>query len=380
MKSTELKRTWSLPFSVVVAALATLLVLSLSVTSSNAEDGLLAQEGSVPCLDTNDTLEDLVYCIYDYMPHRFSVDDRDGFDVPTAAELAQWRAVVEQMMNGECDTIDLGQYDWGDDFTVTTFADLENGNTYCVFMETSYEAYPDPIGSRVTHGWGTFIYNPAYLRELNISAPHVKYEAWTDLEATAIFKRTRSRTLLMTGAHRYASDVDSGCQPDRKRSDAAHNVDHMFHAAVAELMEYYDTHNATFHHLQFHGMGTSSCPGVDVYVTHGSATAPVAGDKILELQTNLVYHNPTWTVTVPGHSPACILNGTTNVQGRLINGVATDQVCGTVAAGYSGHFIHIEQHKAYRDANYWFAAVNDTWSVRVYYFPLMASSSIAFTQ
>lgn len=79
-------------------------------------------------------------------------------------------------------------------------------------------------------------------------------------------------------------------------------------------------------------------------------------------------------------TPTCTLNGTANVQGRLLNGAPSDQVCGTVAAGYSGHFIHIEQHKEYRYAGYWFAAVNDTWPVPVYYFPLMANNSIAFTQ
>ncbi|MBC8449580.1 MAG: hypothetical protein H8D78_17675 [Chloroflexi bacterium] len=76
---------------------------------------------------------------------------------------------------------------------------------------------------------------------------------------------------------------------------------------------------------------------------------------------------------MPGESPECNLNGTTNVQGRLLNGVADDQVCGTAASGYSGHFIHIEQHFDYRDAQNWFTAINDTWPVPVTYFPLVTS-------
>ena len=172
----------------------------------------MTQQGSVPCLSSSDTLEDLVYCFYDYVPDRYSKDGRDGFDVPTPEELMQWREVVERMMDGECETIDLSAYDWGGDFTVTTFADVEVGSSYCILMETRYETYPDPAGPRLAHGWGTFIYNPVPLRELSIGAPHVKYEAWTDREAAGIFKRTQSRTLLMNGAHRYASDVDSGCQ------------------------------------------------------------------------------------------------------------------------------------------------------------------------
>jgi hypothetical protein len=42
----------------------------------------------------------------------------DGFDVPTATEMGQWREVVGQMMEGECDTISLSGYGWGSDFTV----------------------------------------------------------------------------------------------------------------------------------------------------------------------------------------------------------------------------------------------------------------------
>lgn len=195
-----------------LASVAVVLLLCLSFVSSVAESSPVTQQGSVPCLSSSDTLEDLVYCFYDYVPDRYSKDGRDGFDVPTPEELMQWREVVERMMDGECETIDLSAYDWGGDFTVTTFADVEVGSSYCILMETRYETYPDPAGPRLAHGWGTFIYNPVPLRELSIGAPHVKYEAWTDREAAGIFKRTQSRTLLMNGAHRYASDVDSGCQ------------------------------------------------------------------------------------------------------------------------------------------------------------------------
>lgn len=192
---------------------------------------------------------------------------------------------------------------------------LPQEGTVCIFMETRYETYPDPAGPRLAHGWGTLVYNPLALRELSIAAPHIKYEAWTDRQAAGIFKRTRSRTLLMNGTHRYASDVSSDCQADGKRSDAAHNTQHMFYATVAGLMEYYDGRGIPFYQLQFHGMGSSSCPGVDVYLTHGSASPPVTGDKVLELRSNLIRYHPTWIANVPGESPECHLNGTTNVGG-----------------------------------------------------------------
>ncbi len=373
MKSIGYKKTWSLILPILAATLASFLVLSLSSAPPAAAISP-APAGSVACLNTSSTLEDLVDCIYDYMPHRYSVDGRDGFDVPTTVEMNQWREVVAQMMDGECDTISLGEYGWGSDFTVTTFTDTQNSNSYCVFMETSYDTYTST--DRVTHGWGTFIYHPTYLQELNISAPHAKYETGTAIEAIGVFKNTRSRTFLMTGDHRYASDVDSSCQSSYKRSDAAHNTNHMFHATIEELVEYYDSHNCNFYHLQFHGM--SSCcgdSGCDVYLSHGSSQSPKTRDKILELRDNLLDHHPGWRIGVPGDG-TCNLNGTKNVQGRLINGVANEQVCGTPATSYSDHFIHIEQCAAYREASDWFPAINDTtWPVCYSYLPIIVKNS-----
>ncbi len=366
MENIDRKKICFLVLPILIAALATFLLLSLTSASSTVATGL-AQAGDVPCLSTSSTIEDLVSCTLGYMPHRYSVDDRDGFTVPTAIEMTQWGEVVEQMMDGGCSAISLSGYEWGNDFTVTTFTDTQNGQAYCVFIETRYDTYP--AGERVTRGWGTFIYNPNYCRELNISAPHAKFETDTGTQAAGIFKNTQSRTFLMTGAHRRANNVLSTCQPTAcegncMESDAAHNTDHMFYATVAELEEYYDSHNTKFYHLQFHGMKSTeppSCPGVDVYMTHGVSATPVAGDKILALKSNLESRHD-WTVTVPGDSPSCNLTGTTNVQGRLLNNVASTEICTTPASSYSGQFIHIEQKSWCRDPDDWVDAINDTWT------------------
>jgi len=324
-----------------------------------------AQVGSVPCSSSSNTLEELTSCILDYMPHRYNGDGgdgRDGFDVPTITETLQWREVVTQMMAGECEAISLSAYDWGSDFAVTLFTDTQDHIPYCVFMETRYETYTTtPVITRVTHGWGTFIYNPAYRRELNISAPHARYETNTGVEAIGIFKNTRSRTFLMTGAHRYASDVDSSCQSAYKRSDAVHNTDHMFYAAIAELVDYYDSRDSGFYHLQFHGMA-SCCDECDVYLSHGSDEAPKAGDRILELRDNLLVYHPGWRIGVSGDG-TCDLNGADNVPGRLLNKVSGDQVCETPASDYSGYFVHIEQCADYRAPDDWFPAIHETWAL-----------------
>jgi cellulose 1,4-beta-cellobiosidase len=65
-------------------------------------------------------------------------------------------------------------------------------------------------------------------------------------------------------------------------------------------------------------------------------------------------------VETPG-TGACSLNATDNTQGRLINGVAASQVCGTAASSYTGRFLHAEQDPGFRTASDWVQAVVDTW-------------------
>lgn len=51
---------------------------------------------------------------------------------------------------------------------------------------------------------------------------------------------------------------------------------------------------------------------------------------------------PAWTSEMPGAS-TCTLTGTTNVEGRLLNGVSPAGVCTTSAKTAPQKFIHIKQ-------------------------------------
>jgi hypothetical protein len=107
-------------------------------------------------------------------------------------------------------------------------------------------------------------------------------------------------------------------------------------------------------------MAADTCPNAEVYLSHGRNVVPAASDKILELRSNVLAGHPTWDVETPG-TGACSLNATDNTQGRLINGVAASQVCGTAASGYTGRFVHVEQDPGFRAAADWVQAVVDTW-------------------
>ncbi|WP_438021403.1 hypothetical protein WMF18_21015 [Sorangium sp. So ce315] len=294
------------------------------------------------------TLEDLTVCIRDQMPRR----DSGSFVVPSFTQVSAWRSVVRAMIRGTCNTVlpsSLSSF-----MRIRSLRDAANGRRYCVLMETGDQ---DEDGF-VDRGTGTFIVDAAARRELNHTAPHPISDMRTETEAVTIFKETRSRSLLVAGTHRDASLVVSDCQSSTMLSDVAHNVANMFHATHLELAAHYGPR--PWWVISWHGMAEDTCPAVDVHLSHGMDVVPVEGDRALALRNNLRAYHPGWRIGVPGRG-MCSLNGTTNVQGRFLNGVPASGVCGSPAARYTGRFVHIEQDPAFRDPDSWIAAVMDTW-------------------
>ncbi|WP_437292233.1 hypothetical protein [Sorangium sp. So ce406] len=313
------------------------------------------------------TLEALVACIRDQMPGRSS----GVFLPPSPTEMEAWRSVVSAMMYGGCDFV-LPPSLWS--FArVRSFRDADNGRPYCLLLETA-----DWNGDGVVdRGFGAFIVDPFAERELSHQVSHPIADAGTEIQAITVFKKTRSRTFLLAGAHRHAIAGGRWFHGHSMSSDVAHNTATMFHSAHAAITSFYGW--KPWWAVQWHGMAENTCESVDVYLSHGVDAAPVAGDKILELRNNLLAHQPTWRIGVPG-SRGCALNATSNVQGRLLNdGASTGWVpggspsgwvpggspsgwsFGRPAAAHARRFVHIEQHPWVRDADRWIAAVLATW-------------------
>ncbi len=166
----------------------------------------------------------------------------------------------------------------------------------------------------------------------------------------------------MAGTHRRANAATSSCQSSFQIADVAHNTNLPFHWIASAMQAEDSTRSVSATTLQFHGMGTSTCAGVDVYLTQGTGTLVMdTAGPLFALKSALASNLPLWQVTVPGDTPSCNLSGGSNVQGRLKNGVLPDQVC-TVAAdasAVSGRFIHIEQKFAFRDPLDWEAVLED---------------------
>jgi hypothetical protein len=343
------------------------------------------------------TLEELVTCIDAQMPQKAS----NGFVAPDHPAVspsveADWQDVVAQMLEGsygsECVSGITLPPSLSDRYQLFSFLDQDNGQSYCVLLEI-LDADGD---GRVGRGWGTFIVNPLATRELSIQVAHPKFDGGTRDQGITVFKGTNSRTFLMAGTHRHANlycselddqaidcapgeyvgldlPADPALRPKYLQADVAHNVDNMFQRTVKEIQDFYgltgrspdQTLLSGFAAIQFHTKG-SSCLGVDVYLTNGLDAVPDPSDLLVALKTNLLTASAgaSWAVTVPGDTPACTLNGTLNVQGRLLNGVDP-----TVSATDStGRFVHVEQDSDAFGASstqYWIQAIEDTWPTSV---------------
>jgi hypothetical protein len=293
------------------------------------------------------TLESLVVCIRAQMPQSGS----NGYVSPTPTQRADWRTVVNQIMQGLCDFAVPASLNGI--VQVKTFTDTGNGRNYCLLMEIL-----DQNGNGfVDNGFGTFIVYNSATRQLSHQAVHPIADSTTESQAVTVFKDTNSRSYLMAGAHRNANSAASTCLPSDPESDASHNSNTMVQATNEELLAYYGA--APWFAIQWHGMAASTCPTTDVYPSHGHIVTPAPTDKIAVLRDNLLVHHSTWNVDLPG-SGSCSLNATKNVQGRLLNGVAAECVCCTAASSYTQKFVHIEQDPNFRNPSDWIAPITDT--------------------
>ncbi|MCC6558092.1 MAG: hypothetical protein IT372_34525 [Polyangiaceae bacterium] len=294
------------------------------------------------------TLSSLATCIRNQMPR----SGYGGYRIPTAAEQADWRAVVASMLGGACGFALPTSLSAA--MQINTFRDADNGKSYCVLMEVS-DADSNGV---VDRGWGTFIVDPTAARELSHQAPHPIHDSNTETEAIDLFKWSDSRSYLMCGAHRLANAGASACDADYRESDCAHATANMYHPTTLEIDAFYGAEANV--QVQWHGMASTTCPGVNAYLSQGLSTAPPAGADVRALEANVELANPTWSVDVPGGN-TCSMNATDNVQGRFLNGVPEGSVCTVAAAAASGEFMSVEQQPEYRAPARWSAAVKTTW-------------------
>ena len=218
------------------------------------------------------------------------------------------------------------------------------------------------------HGWLIVPFATA-ARDLAIEAPHVPYDRHTDEEAAIVYEAVGARALLVAGAERCASPVNSGCRSNTEcspdgavESDVAHSVTsafHAFHLGVA-------VDAARTVAIQFH---TNLSPGTngDALVSDGTRTSSTGtgadrfADALAAATTGLPGCVDDASMTSASQSirirscnaagttfattPLC---GTTSTQGLASNGSA--DACHTLTTAPSDRFVHLEQCSRQLDA------------------------------
>ncbi len=302
------------------------------------------------CFETADVVA-LVACVREHMR-----GSGDGFVRPSAQQWQDLAGVAGQMLGGQLAPAVPASLQGI--VEARSFTDAGNGRTYAVLLEVA-DADNDGL---VDRGFGTFIVDPAAMRELAIGIPHPIYDLDTRVQGIEVFRAVGARSFLMAGTHRNASTVASACQPDYRESDAGHNADLMFLAVTRALLDHYGSRR--WHQVQFHGLGASPCPDTDVFVSHGEyLVAPAAGDVVHALRDALLHDHPAWRVTLDGGS--CTYDGGSNVAGRLIGGVPLELVCTVEPAARVETFIHVEQKPGFRGAADWVSAIEAIWPAQV---------------
>lgn len=309
------------------------------------------------------TLNALAVCIRNQMP----LEASEGFVIPTLDEETDWRVAVTRMLAGECGFALPATLDGI--MQVRTFTDSDNGKSYCVLMEVE-DADSDGY---VDRGWGTFLVDTTAVRDLGHNAPHPRADNSTEAEAIDVFKLTDSRTYLMCGAHRRANAAASACDVEYAEADCAHARGNMYYPTIQELDRFYDPADHT--QIEWHGKASTTCSGIDAYLSPGLNATPPAGSEVLALEASVELQHPDWVVDVPG-AGTCGLNGTDNNSGRFLNGVADEDVCATAATAATGRYMQIEQDLEQRDGTLWSPAVRETWPLTA---PPVAPTGLAAT-
>ena len=195
--------------------------------------------------------------------------------------------------------------------------------------------------------------------DLIVGVPHAAYERGTPEQAALLVAKAGARAAILSGAHRCASRSFVACdgrtracgarQPYRS-SDVAHNPRSLFHLAHEVMVAAWP--GAVV--VSLHGMRTDKT-GVrtSVILSDGTRTP----DPRRKSYATRLRYKLAGVFRAPGAVVSCEVRadrrykprrlcGTTNVQGRHVNG--DRDVCkGGVARG-TGRFIHMEQDRGVR--------------------------------
>ncbi len=255
----------------------------------------------------------------------------EGYDPPSAATLEAFRSSIESLLAGRPDDA-LADAD-------------EAGYELCRGAGDEEDlALWWPIGS--DGGQAIVVFRAAGARPLILGNPHSWLEYGTLDECVLMFDQIDARALIVTGTHRCANDAYTDCDgttsvcsasTDRYReSDMAHVVESGFQVAHEVLAGHFEEDWV----ISVHGFYLSG-----ISLSNGTSSPSSAGHPVALFGQALMDAYPGENVTSCNNFPGADVDvrfcGTTNVQGRQING--SPAPCTQAASTSVERFMHLEQ-------------------------------------
>jgi hypothetical protein len=259
--------------------------------------------------------------------------DSNGFVPPDAQSTAGLRTAIGQLLDGEDQAV----------FTAVN----EAGYHVC---RDGDAVLLRPLVPVIGQAW--IVLRPGVARPILVGLPHVSFELRTLDEGLLAWTQLNARALVVAGTHRCANPVASGCSGTTgvcsassapyRESDMAHTEGSFFHAAHEALQ----AAEPTLVVLSLHGMS-----GSGISLSNGTSD-PVATTTLLAataqaLATALPAENVTACNAGAGVPRDVRLCGTTNTQGRLVNGSGAP--CTQAATASTDRFLHLEQSLTVRN-------------------------------
>lgn len=330
----------------------------------------------------NGDLVDRVDSVLTAMPAQWrNLSEGTTYSDPTTNEVTSFQAIFSDLYQQNFETAATAALTL--EYRLVAFTDDNDNETYYI-LERSPTA-------TANNYWGTYVFNPSPDRgQLIIQSSHPRFDTFTGKQGIYVFKEMGAAFFYASGTHRCNSPTASNCAGTSsvcsntisnvdaptefsdvgnvfREGDVAHNEASMFQK-VTEWLQ--DQNPGYYFFIQLHGFSQNLAPHVILSNGRDEDYAPPQDDKLatfrtqLELQWDLLAnHQESLIIEVAHDDPDSSFNsllGTTNTQGRYING--SNNPCGQSAPQNTGNFIHVEMGRKNND---YFLRTEDKWPILV---------------
>ena len=278
--------------------------------------------------------------IIDNMPG----DNSDDYIPPTNTEITNWETGLLQLLQKNF----VASEQTANQLNYDLIKFIDNGNNQIYYILESREI--------AGNHWGTYVFNPAACQSnLIIQSPHSRNDSNTGDQGIYILKEIGAIFYMVAGTHRCNNTTFSTCSGTTttchindesekyRQSDMAHIDNTIFQKTTEILLDKISDP----YFIQLHGFAKKAADPF-LILSNGTTLSPPK-DYLTKLGHALVSIDPSLTFEVAHINTSIRLKGTTNTQGRFING--SSNPCSVSSPTNSGRFLHIEQEKSKLRAN-----------------------------